>query len=288
MILLLNTSYPQSVVILSTKYTGGDYQLSEFARNLPDMLTTELSQSTTLRIIERSQILKIIGEISFERSGYVDEQTAAKWGRLMGSDFVVLTNLVYFNGIARIDARVVRTESGRVITPAKVEGSFKDPFVLVNTLSSRLLTSFTGESKTFIQPRLFEWNQDFAITPSFDISSAISAFSGGNLLWENSDPYFVLTYTISGYYQNFATAVDISITGRRATTKLGTVDANISSPGSRIEQRINLVEGIYLFTITVNQMSTVPIAKPGNWTDALVPNRRLHKIFVTVSVRTLQ
>jgi TolB-like protein len=282
---LFHYANSQSVAILATRYTGSDYQVQDFARNLPEMLSTELSQSQRVTLVERSQIQRVMGEISFEQSGNVDVSQAAEWGRLAGANYVILSNLTVLAGVCRIDARVVTTQTGVVYTSSKVEGSLKDPFALVNSLSSRLMSAFTGEQHVVDQPQVGSWTRDFAIRPAIDMAHALDAFSGGTVLWENSNPPFTVRYKVAGGQGSYASAVDVVVND----VTIANLNAGVASPGTTWQDRLQIGNGIYECTVRLNQMSIIQLQQSGNkWIDALTPSKGINQVFITVQIQTVQ
>jgi len=91
---------------------------------LQQMLITELSLNSGLRLVDRSRIREIIEELDLGQSGYVDPSTSAQVGRLVQARYMIVGGFVDANGTMRLDARVDNVETGEILTEtaAKVEG----------------------------------------------------------------------------------------------------------------------------------------------------------------------
>ncbi len=151
-ILLSNTSIPQEkmkIAVLYFKDTSMNRSYSNFVEGLPDMLMTDLGQSDVITLVERLQINEAIRNFEIERSGYIDESTAIKVGKWLGTDAIILGNFSSIGGNARIDARVVDIESGTLIKSAKVQGKTDELYDLVDLLAEEILRILTGETKLF-------------------------------------------------------------------------------------------------------------------------------------------
>jgi len=90
---------------------------------LQQMLITELSLNSGLRLVERSRIREIIEELELGQSGYVDPETTANVGKLVQARYMIVGSFIDANGTIRLDARVDDVETGEILveTATKVE-----------------------------------------------------------------------------------------------------------------------------------------------------------------------
>ena len=102
------------------------------------MLITEFSANTQLRVVERSYLRQILEEQDLGASGRVDEQTASRIGKLVGARYMVLGSFVDFYGEMRFDARVVNVETGELDKATYVRGERDDMFSLVVGLAQNV------------------------------------------------------------------------------------------------------------------------------------------------------
>jgi curli biogenesis system outer membrane secretion channel CsgG len=108
-----------------------------------DELTTQLVKTGEFSVIERQQIDAVLAEQKLGMSGAVDAATAARIGKLLGAQAVIVGSITQFSldrksaGIgplaasyteaeSMIDARIVNTTTGEIV--AAVEGSGKKRF----------------------------------------------------------------------------------------------------------------------------------------------------------------
>ncbi|MGD8277595.1 MAG: CsgG/HfaB family protein [Gemmatimonadota bacterium] len=104
-----------------------------------DELTTQLVKTGEFSVIERQQIDAVLAEQKLGMSGAVDPATAAKIGKLLGAQAVVVGSITQFSldsksaGIGRfgatyteaesiLDARLVNTTTGEIIAVADGNG----------------------------------------------------------------------------------------------------------------------------------------------------------------------
>lgn len=82
---------------------------------LQDMLISELSQNSQLRIVERDALQELLREQELGTEGRVEAGTAAEIGRLVGARYMILGSFVDVFEQVRMDARVVDVETGELL-----------------------------------------------------------------------------------------------------------------------------------------------------------------------------
>lgn len=112
--------------------------LSALTVGLQQMFLTELSQNTSLRIIERGVLREILEEQNLGTSGRVDPTTAARIGRIVGARYALTGGFVDNNGEMRLDARIVDVETTEVLKGEQVRGRRDDLYDLLIDLASRV------------------------------------------------------------------------------------------------------------------------------------------------------
>ncbi len=97
-------------------------QLGEIAT---DKMVTQLVNLRRFKVIERAALEKILKEQQFQTSFMVDEQTAIKVGKVAGADAIVLGSINLVDGMTKVNARVIDTETSEAIVAKaeQVEGS---------------------------------------------------------------------------------------------------------------------------------------------------------------------
>jgi TolB-like protein len=121
----------------------------DIAKSFPDMLMTNLAESNIISVVERIQIDKAIKNFNIEALDLFDQENAIRVGKWLGATHIIIGSIYGIGNQIRIDSRVIDVSSGVVVSSAKIEGNSSDLFKLVNDISTRILSSFTGESKNF-------------------------------------------------------------------------------------------------------------------------------------------
>jgi len=126
----------------------------DIGKGIANMLLTELVQNGTYTLIERTQVDRILNEQNLQQEGRADASTAAKLGRLLGVDAIIIGSItqfgrddkklnvgggkIGFHGIGlgglgkksskatvAIDARIVNIGTGEILAVAQGKGESK-------------------------------------------------------------------------------------------------------------------------------------------------------------------
>lgn len=91
----------------------------DVGKGIADLLVTKLVQSGVYTVVERKQIEKILAEQNFGASGRVDDATAAKIGKILGVDALIVGSI---NTFGRDDKSSTRAGAGGVRVPGSIPG----------------------------------------------------------------------------------------------------------------------------------------------------------------------
>lgn len=108
-----------SLAVLPFQNKGDARGLGE---GVSEKLVTQLVNLRRFKVIERDQIDKITKEQNFNLTDNVDEATAAKVGKIIGADVIVLGSINVTTGFAKVSARLIDTETAEAIV-AKEKGT---------------------------------------------------------------------------------------------------------------------------------------------------------------------
>jgi len=122
---------------------GGSYGLEAedfqaFEVGLQQMLITELSMNSGLRLVERGRLRDLIEEQDLGASGRVDANTAARIGELIGAKYMILGGFVDWYSDLRIDARVVDVETSEIIKTQRVRDDRENMYDIVVELANAM------------------------------------------------------------------------------------------------------------------------------------------------------
>lgn len=102
---------------------------------LQQMMITEFAANPGLRVVGRSQIRELIAKQDLGASGRVDDNTAARIGRLAGARFMVFGSFVDLYGEMRLDIRVINTETSEIVRTDNVSDDRENLYSMVTSLA---------------------------------------------------------------------------------------------------------------------------------------------------------
>lgn len=129
---------PPTVAVLYFDYEGKNHELEPLRKGLAQMLTTDLAELDSIRVVERARLEEVLAELALGRSAKVDRASASRVGKLLGARLLVLGSFFEIGGALRVDARVVDSESGRILKGAGVRGKSDDALACEATLAEKL------------------------------------------------------------------------------------------------------------------------------------------------------
>ncbi|MCU0609712.1 MAG: hypothetical protein MUF22_08115 [Chitinispirillaceae bacterium] len=108
-------------------------------KGLCDIMITELSKMSGLKVVEREQLQKIMAEIALGQSGVVEESSAPQVGKLLGANILMMGSFMRdMSGEIRIDTRLVEVETGKVIKAEEASGNSKKIFRITKKLTFKI------------------------------------------------------------------------------------------------------------------------------------------------------
>jgi TolB-like protein len=105
---------PEHVAVLYFENQGNP-ELEPLKVGLAQMLITDLTGEPGIVVVERAKLQAILDELELGHSGKVEGETASKVGKLLGAKWLILGSYFELMGTLRIDARLVRVETGEIV-----------------------------------------------------------------------------------------------------------------------------------------------------------------------------
>lgn len=117
--------------------------MEALGQGLADALITRISGAGAIRVVERERINYIRGEIGLNQTDEFDRQSAVRAGKLLGAHSFLLGGFTRLDDELRIDARLVKTETGEILKTHTVEGDIEDIFELVDGLAEQVVSALS-------------------------------------------------------------------------------------------------------------------------------------------------
>jgi curli biogenesis system outer membrane secretion channel CsgG len=113
-------------------------------KGISDELVTELLRTNKFRLIEREQINKVLNEQNFGTSGRVDANSAAKIGKILGVQFLVIGRVTEFS-FKSTEIRGISLNNGIGLGLKNTKSIVAIDARLVDTSSAEIIASVTGQ-----------------------------------------------------------------------------------------------------------------------------------------------
>ena len=146
----------QPVAVMPFKNLNTDTTLDWLKVGMAETMVSDLKKTGKVRVVEREQIDRALGEILLQGTRGTDEGDAAKVGRLVGAKTVVLGSFQQAQKQVRITARFVSVETGEVLDTAKTTGPIDRIFALQDEVVDRLLGAAPPRPKRKATPKAVE------------------------------------------------------------------------------------------------------------------------------------
>jgi tetratricopeptide (TPR) repeat protein len=115
---------------------------------IAETLTVKLSNVDALEMVERIRLREITDEMKFAASGLVDEKTAAKVGKVIGAQVLVVGSFQKAGDRLRINGMFVEVSTGRIIKTAEATGVTGEIFELQDKIAYGLISTLKIRTTT--------------------------------------------------------------------------------------------------------------------------------------------
>ncbi|MEO6444352.1 MAG: CsgG/HfaB family protein, partial [Gemmatimonadaceae bacterium] len=121
------------------RFADSESSLSPLGFALADLLTTDLSRSARLQLVERARLGEVIRELDLAKSGRVDSATAPRVGLLLQAQQLLLGSLDTLPGGAlRLSVRIADVETGVVQQAIDARAPLSDVLAAEKIVAFRL------------------------------------------------------------------------------------------------------------------------------------------------------
>ncbi len=135
---------PTVLVTYFDNHTG-DAAYDPLGRGLADMVVTDLTGVSGLKVVERARLQALLEELALQGSAAVEAATAQEKGRLLGASHAVTGAVTGVKPDVRIDIRMVSVATGEVLLADSVTGRADRFFELQAELSRRFVEGLGKE-----------------------------------------------------------------------------------------------------------------------------------------------
>lgn len=145
MLLLASMAHAATLAVLYFENAGSP-QLDPLKVGLAQMLVSDLRGTPGVKVVERSQLQAIMDELKLGHSGVVDPATAAKVGKLLGADTLLIGSYFEMMGTLRVDARLVRVETGEIVLASGANDTSQAFISIERSVAKEFRTALTASA----------------------------------------------------------------------------------------------------------------------------------------------
>ena len=108
----------------------------QLRKGLAQMLITDLSGQPGVQLVERERLEEVLKEQNLQKSNKFEAATAAKVGKLLGAQYLVVGRIIDFMGKLSLETRVLHVETGAIVKTGRAQGKLEDFLQLEETLAN--------------------------------------------------------------------------------------------------------------------------------------------------------
>lgn len=146
------TAAPTATHILTVGVLPFQSRDEQRAREVTDIVTADLSMNPAIRLVERSRLDQVLGEMGLSKAGVSDAGTAQRVGFLAGANVLVWGRLFLIDKQAMLVGRVVGVETGRVFAEQVRGADTLDLLPLVDELARKVANCIVRERSALLAP----------------------------------------------------------------------------------------------------------------------------------------
>lgn len=105
---------PTTVAVMPFNFTGTDTSLKPLERGFAELLTTDLSRSSRLTVVERARLQSVLNELALQKTGTTDSTTGVRAGRILQAGRLVGGSILQSGDELRADASVINVSNSEV------------------------------------------------------------------------------------------------------------------------------------------------------------------------------
>ncbi len=219
----------RSLAVFYFDNLSGDPRLDWLRTGLTDMLVTNLSQSSGLRVLSSARLYQLLDEVGHRDDHAVSAQVVASVSRRAQADTALVGSFVRAGARIRIQASLQDPRSGELIASERVEGDAEGSlFALVDELTSRVRGRLDRKAA-----RLVEHGRKIEDVTTSSLE-ALKAYTEGSRLHER-----LQEREARGYFER---AVEVDPDFAMALAKLSVVNANLGDMDKAREYSKRAVE----------------------------------------------
>jgi TolB-like protein len=123
------------------------FYLDSWTRKIPEFLSSELSRSPEIVVVDRQRLKSVLDEQKLQDAGLTDSTKVLEIGKLLSAQYIITGTFSTSDEWLRIDARITSVSTGRMIGEKVASRSQKNLERMVSLLANNLMVRLTGSGE---------------------------------------------------------------------------------------------------------------------------------------------
>lgn len=132
---------PRVVAVMPLRFVGSDSTLQPLERGFAELLTTDLSRSSQLTVVERARLQALLDEMQLQQSGATDAATNVRAGKIIQAGRIVSGQIMQNEQRLRVDAAIVNTTTSQAAGGAANENTLEQLLEIEKSIVLQLFDS---------------------------------------------------------------------------------------------------------------------------------------------------
>jgi len=179
---------PTTVAVLPFTFSGTDSSLKPLERGFAELLTTDLSRSSRLTVVERARLQSVLNEIALQKSGATDSASGVRAGRILQAGRLVGGSILQSGDELRADASVIDVSSSQLAGPASTDQQKLDQLFMLEKNVALNLFQTLGVTLTTAERNAVEQRPTKSLAAFLAYSRGLTAQDDGQ--FQQANTYF--------------------------------------------------------------------------------------------------
>ncbi len=130
-----------AIAVMTLEHASGKPDDEWMGIGFAETITGKLARLRNIRVVERRQIERVMREIALSQTGAVDAAVAVRAGKLLAANYLLVGSVQKLEArrpMLKVNARVIKTESGEVLETVGDQGPYDDIFELQDRLAIKV------------------------------------------------------------------------------------------------------------------------------------------------------
>jgi tetratricopeptide (TPR) repeat protein len=132
---------PNAVAVLPFTFSGADTSLKPLERGFAELLATDLTRVSSLKVLDRARIQAMLDELALQQTGATAEGTGVRAGKILQASQLVGGAIVQQGDQLQTNARLTSTASSQARDAGTDRGALDQVFTIEKNIALSVVTS---------------------------------------------------------------------------------------------------------------------------------------------------